>query len=461
MTELVRPVGIDDRMLREMYKAAIRRYYKSHRIPIFFSLDRKEFGVGDFGRKIVRRYVTFTTSSEFKQYLINEAPLYVSYSVASWEYPDQRDDAQRNFISAELVFEFDDDEFVTSSPTDISYCLTCHDITTVQDLTSKGLNPLYCIKCGSRRQIIPLPSEYRWNRVVDETRRLITVLMEDFGIPKQHIHLNYSGNRGIHIHITDPRFTNAKKIFEKPPVGLSRMKEFHRIREELTKYLTLSDFDAHHIGLRIEESRIVGPTAETPGMVGRIVRRIVEKLETSHDSRIFYKYSTNFALRKELENVLSAVGNYEMARRIRSGIYDGGVGNQKLLAAWIDVFNGVAKEVAHPIDAQTSADIKRLIRMPNTIHGTTGLAAAYIPLDKLNNFNPYKDAVALPKRPTITLWIKYLPEVRFDGRTFGPYNEEEVELPLNFAFFLLGVFGYWNTQQEDTTQKEEVQENAV
>ena len=461
MTDLVRPVGIDDRMLREMYRAAIRRYYKSHRIPLFFSLDRKEFGVGDFGRKIVRRYVTFATSSDFKQYLINEAPLYISYSVASWEYPDQRDDTQRGFLSAELVFEFDDDEFVTSSPTDISYCPTCHDLATVQDLTEKGLNPLYCIKCGGRRQIIPLPSQYRWKRVVEETKRLLEVLREDFGIPDKYIHLNYSGNRGIHIHVTDPRFTNAEKIFKKPPKGIRRMKEFHRIREELTQYLTLSDFDAHHVGLRMEDSRIVGPTADTAGMVGRIVRYIARKLESSDDPRIFYKYSTNFTLRKELEALLRGVGNYMMSRRVRSGIYDGGIGNQKLLAAWLEVFNGVAKEIAHPIDAQTSADIKRLIRMPGTIHGTTGLAARYIPLDKLDHFYPYKDAVFLPKRPTITLWIKYLPEVSFDGKTFGPYNEEEVDLPLNFAFFLLGVFGYWNTQQEDKTQKEEVHEHAV
>ncbi|HID08994.1 TPA: hypothetical protein EYP13_02075, partial [Candidatus Micrarchaeota archaeon] len=161
MNGLVKPVGIDGQTAREMYRAAVRRYYRSHSIKIPFNLERKEFGVGDFGKKIVRRYLTFKTSSELRDFLQRYAPLYVSYSVADWEQPAERDDKERGFLGAELVYEFDDDEFVRYAANDISYCKHCNDYQTVGDLIDKGLNPLICINCGNRREIIPLPSEAR------------------------------------------------------------------------------------------------------------------------------------------------------------------------------------------------------------------------------------------------------------------------------------------------------------
>jgi len=443
MVDFVKPVGMDGRIVKEMYVAAIRRYYRSHKVPIFFPIDRKEFGVGDFGRKISRRYLTFSTSGELRGFLLRETPPYISYSVADWEHPDSRDDRERGFLGAELVFEFDDDEFVRYSPNDISYCPNCKDVRTVGELTEQGLNPLYCVHCGDRREIIPLPSASRWNRVVQETKRLIAVLVEDFGIPEKTIYLNYSGNRGIHTHVTDHRFTDSKRVFEGYRDKYRVMQEMHRIRQEFTNYLTLSDFDASNTDLRYEDGRVLGPTPSYGGMVGRVVDRIRQVLLSTNSPYVFHKYLSSDSERKELENLLRSIGNRNVARRIEMGLYDSGVGNRTLLNAWRNVFKGVAKDVAHPIDAQTSSDIKRLIRLPNTIHGTTGLVAKTIRRGDLDKFDPYKDAVALPRTPKITLWIRYLPEIRFDGRTYGPYTEEEVDIPLNLGFFLLGVFGYW------------------
>lgn len=452
--DFVKPIGMDYKAAKELYRSAMRRYYRSRRLPLFFNLSRKEFGVGDFGRKIVRRYITFNTSSDLYSYLRNEAPPYISYSVADWQYPAERDDAQRGFLGAELIYEFDDDEFVKYSPEDIAYCPICKDIHTVGELLEKGYNPLYCVKCGSRRDVIPLPSKSRWSRIVYETKRILEILIEDFNVPPRYIHLNYSGNRGIHIHVTDNRYTDAKVMFPNYRNSLSVMNAMQDVRKEMAEYFSLSNFDAQYIRLRLEEDRITGPTISYGGMVGRIVREIHRKLRSTNNPYVFHKYISNPTERDAMERLLSAAGNRKMAELVSIGLYDNGIGNTTLLNAWRSVFNGIARELAIPFDVQTSTDIKRLIRLPESIHGTTGLAAKGIKHQELDHFNPYSDAVVLPERPKITLWIRYLPEVEFDGKKYGPYNEEEVDLPLNFGIYLLGVFGYWE-RGGDSVAKEE------
>jgi len=395
---LVKLVGMDDKMLREMYRAAIRRYYKSHRIPIFFNIERKEFGVGDFGRKIVTRYLTFQDSGAFYGYLIENTPLYVSYSVADWEYPGNRNDAERGFLGAELVFDFDDDEFVQYSREDIAICTSCGDIQSVGKLLDSGLNPLFCINCGGKRTIVSLPSLSRWKRVVQEAKRLITVLEEDFDISKKYIHIDYSGNRGVHVHVNDPEFTDAARALPNISDKHARMLAMKGMRQELTNYITLSGFDGKYVGFRIEEDRLLGPSAEHGGMVGRIVDHIASILASTDDPYVLYRYLKTPALRYELSRFIKAQGTRNVARIIRRGIYDGGIATQRLRKAWEEVFTNAAQDIALPIDAQTSADIKRLIRMPNTIHGTTGLVARYIKRSELDHFNPYHNAVALPRR---------------------------------------------------------------
>jgi DNA primase small subunit len=67
---------------------AFRRYYRSHEVAPPPALEKREFGVGAYGRKIVKRHMSFVSPREFRNYLRNNAPHYISYSVGYFEYPD-------------------------------------------------------------------------------------------------------------------------------------------------------------------------------------------------------------------------------------------------------------------------------------------------------------------------------------------------------------------------------------
>jgi DNA primase small subunit len=49
-----------------------------------------------------------------------------------------------------------------------------------------------------------------------------------------------------------------------------------------------------------------------------------------------------------------------------------------------------------PIDEPVTTDLRRLIRLPGSLHGGTGLVVRRVPLDAVDAFDPLVDAVAEP-----------------------------------------------------------------
>ncbi|MBT7240973.1 MAG: hypothetical protein HN878_00625, partial [Candidatus Diapherotrites archaeon] len=104
---------------------------------------------------------------------------------------------------------------------------------------------------------------------------------------------------------------------------------------------------------------------------------------------------------------------------------------------WTKVLESVAQEQMSPIDRQTSIDMHKIIRVPQTLHGTTGFLAKTILVEKLKEFDPHKEAVVFGSE-RVRLFIKKAPKFSLKGESFGPYEEEEIELPLFAAIYLLG-----------------------
>ena len=61
-------------VIARVLRDAFRRYYQSHDVPAPPAVERREFGVGDYGRKIVRRHMSFVSEREFKRFIRDSAP---------------------------------------------------------------------------------------------------------------------------------------------------------------------------------------------------------------------------------------------------------------------------------------------------------------------------------------------------------------------------------------------------
>jgi len=87
------------------------------------------------------------------------------------------------------------------------------------------------------------------------------------------------------------------------------------------------------------------------------------------------------------------------------------------------------------IDTVVTTDVHRLIRMPGTLNGKTGLKATTVPLDQLEEFDPFNEPIVF--EGTQKVEITEAPQLRLRDQTFGPYVDQTVELPTAAAVLLI------------------------
>ena len=87
------------------------------------------------------------------------------------------------------------------------------------------------------------------------------------------------------------------------------------------------------------------------------------------------------------------------------------------------------------IDTVVTTDVHRLIRMPGTLNGKTGLKATIVTLDHLEEFDPFVEPVVFEGKQKVE--ITEAPTLRIGDQTFGPYVDQKVELPMAAAVLLV------------------------
>ena len=219
-----------------------------------------------------------------------------------------------------------------------------------------------------------------------EVFKLIGILERDFGIGEDKIEVCFSGNRGYHVHVYDERFRE-----------LGSME-----RREIVDYLTLRGFKLK--GTQFDRvCRMIHRYIRNAFKDGRINGMVDEK--------------TREILRSSLNEI--AKGRLDiLPPDLR----------EKLLGTCL-------KRLCVYVDPPVTADVKRLIRLPNSLHGKTGFRVVLIDLDDLESFNPYKDAVAFGDERVKVRLLKKV-RVNFGGERFilekGRHN-----LPEYLAVFLM------------------------
>jgi DNA primase small subunit len=87
-------------------------------------------------------------------------------------------------------------------------------------------------------------------------------------------------------------------------------------------------------------------------------------------------------------------------------------------------------------DEPVTCDIKRLIRLPSSLHGKTGLKVVKITVDDLAEFDPLRDAVVFPDDP-VRIMMHHPMMITMKDQDFS-LTEGEQEVPFYLAVFLLG-----------------------
>ncbi|MGQ9514273.1 MAG: DNA primase small subunit domain-containing protein [Thermoproteota archaeon] len=375
-------------------------YYSSQRsmwAPT--EIEKREFGFFLGKEKVMIRHKSFRNVETLLNFIVNEVPFDVYYSVATYDYPEE-EMSKKGWRYADIVFDIDADhlEHRCKDEHDIWVCNACKK-------EGRGTKPPSCPNCRKKEL-----SEINW--ICDqclglaklEVYKLIEILTEDFGIRYENIDVYFSGHRGYHVHVQG---------------SLSTIDQL--ARKELIDYLTGVGMD---LGLQELLSTTKVSKRLLPGWGTRVARSLYELVNDSWldgklngDRKVTVKRKQRI-LEELMENNIETLSRTLDGRSFES-----------LLASAIE-------RVSVKVDPVVTTDIHRLFRLPETLNSKTGFLKKEVPQERLANFDPLREAAVLRGDP-MKVSVRFAPKFSLSGESYGPYNDEVVTVPKEVAVLLI------------------------
>jgi DNA primase small subunit len=333
------------------------------------------------------RHRSLLDLGELGDFLSRRRPRHVYFSAGRYDDPGASSMHEKGWRSSDLIFDLDADHLPSVDPAQASYA-----------------EMLAACK--------------------DALMRLLDFLEDDFGF--EDLTVVFSGGRGYHVHVRDP--------------GIQHLQS--DARREIVDYV-------RGIGLEFDalvEEEAVGGTAgrsspahkRTLSTAGGWGARAHEHIVEFVEDLLAMEEEAALERLQRFENVGEGRANAAL-NAIQSNTEAIRAGNIDVHPAFVTVANVLISEVVAednaPIDEPVSTDTNRLIRLPGSLHGGSGLAVQRIDRDDIAAFDPLVDAV--PETfvgHDITVEVTDGGRVDLDGDTFR--LEEGVQTVPEY----LGVF---------------------
>jgi DNA primase small subunit len=305
---------------------------------------------------MMRRHEAFRSAEELRGFLERDPPRHIYYSAAYYRTPDRPSMEAKEWLGADVIFDLDADH----------------------------------LRGAAGRSY-----EAQLLRVKEQLRRLLDdFILGDFGVDPKDVQVVFSGGRGYHVHLRDERFlplTSAE-------------------RRELVEYVTGAGFDptagAGRTGRGHASDRTKTPSEDAagwrafppvhdPGWRGRRSRGLVELLGRweREGKPVAEAELTAAGLAPDLSATFARSlvdrGRAEQLRTMQSfAAFKSRPPEGVVEALW----RCAAIEAQGETDAPVTTDVHRLIRLPGSLHGGTGLRVMPLAPDELAGFDPLRDA---------------------------------------------------------------------
>ena len=392
--------------ISQTIRQKFQQYYlaPTTRVGTPHSMEQREFGFLLFKEKFMVRHRAFKDQAALLGAIRDLVPQHIYFSTGYYDQPTLPME-QKGWKGADLVFDIDADHLDTPcKPTHDSWkCKSCGTI-------GQGSPPNPCPKCKNDRiEAQTWLCDKCLNQAREETNKLLEMLYSDLGVDPADIRLFFSGHRGYHIHVYSKEFATMGEAE----------------RREMVDYVLGQGLDPslHDLGETTDRGvkLVDGPLLGQPGWRGRLVAGIYDLLNQNGEQ---------IGLSSVQVKSLQDWNRDDLFQKpFWSSVRGVGVSTWQTLAT-----RGVGKRSAH-VDTVVTTDVHRLIRLPGTLNGHTGLLAVNVPLDKLDSFDPFTESLAFQGKMKVR--IKDSPEFRLGSNSYGPFKDEVVELPAAGAMLLL------------------------
>lgn len=395
------------KFIQEQFLKYYQSSFQEGAVPSFF--ENREFGTLLFKEKTMVRHRSFRRFDELKGFLCELVPSDVYYSSAYYEEPDASEMSEKRWLGADLVFDIDADHISTP-------CGKIHDSWTCSNcnFSDKGGTPENCPSCGAQKfDVKTWVCEVCLETTKNEAMKLLDMLMNDFGLSPKEVKVYFSGHRGYHVHVESETIRSLDQV----------------ARKEIVDYIIGIGLDARFHGVQEISGRLVGPNLDDAGWKGRIARGTYEVLLNASTEEL-----KNSGLPKKVIEALVEHRNKVLERWKEKGPWY--IAKNVGEGSWEKIVQRSVELQSAKIDTVVTTDIHRLIRLADTLHGKTGLKKVEVPIEGLEDFDPLKRAVAFEKG-VAKVFVHESPKFRIDDNSYESMKEQEIELPLAAAMFLL------------------------
>ncbi len=358
------------------------------------------------------RHKGFTTAEDLRSFVKRIVPSHAYYSTAYYGMPEAKME-EKDWLGADLYFDIDADHIPTE-------CGKIHDTWSCKNcgFPGKGTAPETCPACGGRSfEEETWPCDVCLESAKLEAMKLVGILTEDFGFSSKEVNVFFSGRRGYHVQVENEAIRELDSV----------------ARKEMVDYITGVGLEpAYHDLAEIRSGRstiLSGPSLDDLGWPGRIARGTYELLTVATEEDL---ESTGLK-RKAVDEIVASRDVILETWKTRgpwSPIKGVGIESWKAIAR-----KGIENQSVK-IDTVVTTDTHRLIRLPNALHGKTGLLKVCFSAGDIEKFDPLKSAVAF-KKGEAKIYVEEAPQFRLGDEMFGPFKMQKVELPIAAALFLL------------------------
>ncbi|MFA9517816.1 DNA primase small subunit PriS [Halopenitus sp. H-Gu1] len=332
---------MDDRT-REYLRGRFGDYYRVTSPSMPPDANKREWGhipwTPGTGTTMVRHRSLFDLGSP-DAFFRETAPRHAYFSAARYADPGASTMSKKGWRSADLVFDLDADHLPSIDPDAASYA----------EMLSACKDALV---------------------------RLVGFLEDDFGF--QDLQIVFSGGRGYHVHVRDPDVLELDSD----------------ARREIVDYVRAIDLDIEGLIHTVQERGTNKRVLRTRGGWGK---RVHEALVEYADDLRELEDEEAMARLRELDGIgdgraKTILGAFHRnPEAIRAGNLEaGGPGVRRLVEALCE---RVTAGQTAPVDEPVTTDTHRLIRVPGTLHGGTGLEVRRIDREDLADFDPLRDAI--------------------------------------------------------------------
>ena len=377
---------------KKFVRSKFREYYRTAKIELPSDLWMRELGFVHFdpsypAKLVMRRHKSFNTDIDLINYLKENAPAHAYHSAAIYKYP-AADMASKDWLGADLIFDLDADHGV--------------DETELQKYSYEDLLEL----------------------VKKETEKLIDFMLDDFGFQEDDIELVFSGSRGYHIHI--------------------QKKEVRRLgsqeRREIVDYITATGLDMDSFLKGGEKSGRADLKFIADGWGKLLLNGLIDFLheiaEIEEEEAIKVVKRAGVKERKKAEGIIRIAKDETVMKRIERGNIPQFAKSIKWSEITKAVTNAVRVKYADRPDEPVTADIKRLIRLPTSLHGKSSLNAKPLKLETFADFDPLEDAVVFGDSP-VEIQMVRTSAIRMKGERYKAEEGEIATLPEHVALYFL------------------------